>query len=117
VSIVTVDLERAIPIETADTFDAWLAANGQTARDVVVAIHNKASGRQSVGLVALQEVALCHGWVDTQTRHIDTERYAIRFVPRRSGSAWSSKNRAMAHRMLAAGRMTPAGRAALPSDL
>ena len=44
---------------------------------------NRASGRQTVTLLALQEVALCHGWVDTQTKHIDEARYAIRFVPRR----------------------------------
>jgi uncharacterized protein YdeI (YjbR/CyaY-like superfamily) len=114
---VSVDLERAVPIATNDAFDAWLRANGATERDVVVAIHNKASGRQTVGLTELQEVALCHGWVDTQTRRIDGERYAIRFVPRRPGSNWSAKNREMARRMLADSRVTAAGRATLPSDL
>ena len=29
---------------------------------------------------------MCHGWVDTQTRRIDDERYAIRYVRRRPGS-------------------------------
>ena len=86
-------------------------------RQVVVAIYNTASGRQGVSLVQLQEVAMCHGWVDTQTRRIDTERYAVRFVPRRAGSHWSPKNRALARRMLDAGRVTAAGRASLPSDL
>jgi uncharacterized protein YdeI (YjbR/CyaY-like superfamily) len=70
-----------------------------------------------VGRVALQEVALCHGWVDTQTKHIDDERYAIRFVPRRPRSNWSEKNRAMARRLVADGRMTAAGTATLPGDL
>ena len=113
----SVDLEGAVPIATSDAFDAWLRANGATEPDVVVAIHNKASGRQTVGLAELQEVALCHGWVDTQTRRIDGERYAIRFVPRRPGSNWSAKNREMARRMLADARVTAAGRATLPSDL
>jgi len=85
--------------------------------EVVVAIFNRASGRQTVGLVALQEVALCHGWVDTQTKRIDAERYAIRFVPRRPRSHWSEKNRAMARRLVAEGRMTRAGSATLPADL
>jgi len=84
---------------------------------VVVAIFNRASGRQTVGLLALQEVALCHGWVDTQTKRIDPERYAIRFVPRRPRSRWSEKNRAMARRLAAEGRMTDAGTATLPADL
>jgi hypothetical protein len=29
----------------------------------------------------LLETALCHGWVDTQTKRIDDQGYAIRFVP------------------------------------
>jgi uncharacterized protein YdeI (YjbR/CyaY-like superfamily) len=113
----TVDLERAIPVATSDDFDGWLRANGATEREVVVAIHKKASGRQTVGLVDLQEVALCQGWVDTQTRRIDAERYAIRFVPRRAGSNWSTKNREMARRLMGSDRMTATGRATLPPDL
>ena len=112
-----VDISKAIPIPTSDAFDAWLRANGPRELEVVVAIHNKASGRQTVGLVELQEVALCHGWVDTQTRRIDADRYAIRFVPRRPGSHWSPKNRDMARRLIADGRMRAAGQATLPGDL
>ena len=59
----------------------------------MIAIFKRGSGRQTVGLVELQETALNHGWVDTQTRRIDDDRYAIRFVPRRPGSNWSPKNR------------------------
>lgn len=112
-----VDVSQAIPIPTSEAFDAWLRANGSHEREVVVAIHNKASGRQTVGLIELQEVALCHGWVDTQTRRIDAERYAIRFVPRRAGSHWSPKNRDMARKLIADGRMTAAGQATLPDDV
>ena len=112
-----IDLQNAIPVAEAAELDAWLAEHGDSQREVVVAIYNKASGRQGVSLVQLQEVALCHGWVDTQTRRIDTKRYAVRFVPRRAGSHWSPKNRAMARRMLDAGRITAAGIASLPSDL
>lgn len=111
-----IDVAGAKPVTAAAELDAWLGANG-AAREVVVAIFNKASARQTTTLRELQEVALCHGWVDTQTKRVDAERYAVRFVPRRPGSRWGTKNRAMARRMLAAGRVTPAGRAALPGDL
>lgn len=94
-----------------------MRVNGANEPEVVVAIHNRASGRQTVGLVALQEVALCHGWVDTQTKRIDAQRYAIRFVPRRPRSHWSEKNRDMARRLIAEGRLTAAGTATLPPDL
>ena len=112
-----IDVGRAIEVSTADELDAWLADHGTGATDVVVAIRNRASGRQTVTLLALQEVALCHGWVDTQTKHIDEARYAIRFVPRRPRSHWSEKNRVLARRLLDAERMTEQGRRTLPPDL
>jgi uncharacterized protein YdeI (YjbR/CyaY-like superfamily) len=114
---VPLDVSLAVPVSTADEFDGWLRAHARTEREVIVAIHKKASGRQTVGLTELQEVALCHGWVDTQTRRIDDARYAIRFVPRRPRSNCSETNRAMARRLLHDGRVTETGLATLPSDL
>lgn len=98
-------------------FDRWLKRHGSRKREVVVAIYKKASGKQTVTFDALLETALCNGWVDTQTKGIDEERYAIRFVPRRPGSNWSETNRRIARRLLEEGRMTPAGIATLPADL
>jgi dimethylargininase len=82
-----------------------------------VAIYKRSSSRQTVTLLELQEVAVRHGWVDTQTRRIDDDRYAIRFVPRRPGSTWGPKNRGLALRQIERGRMTARGLAALPPDL
>src|SRR3954451_12591649 len=106
-----------MPVASAEEFDAWLVEHASSAPEVIVAIFNVASRRQTVGLRALQEVALCHGWVDTQTQRIDRERYAVRFVGRRPKSNWSPKNREMARRMVDAGRVPPAGLETLPPDL
>jgi uncharacterized protein YdeI (YjbR/CyaY-like superfamily) len=110
------DVSRAVAISSAEAFDRWLGSSADQ-KDVIVAIYKKASGKQTVTFDALLETALCHGWVDTQTKSIDDERYAIRFVPRRPGSNWSDINRGIARRLLAEGRFTPAGKAVLPEDL
>lgn len=112
-----IDVSCAVAVAGAADFDGWLQAHGETEREVVVAIYKKASGKQTVTLTDLQEVALCHGWVDTQTKGIDHERYAIRFVPRRPGSNWSATNREVARRLLQEGRVRAAGLATLPDDL
>jgi uncharacterized protein YdeI (YjbR/CyaY-like superfamily) len=57
---------------------------------------------------ALEE-ALCHGWIDGQAARGDEAIYRQRFTPRRSRSAWSKRNVSNAERLLAAGRMHPAG--------
>jgi hypothetical protein len=74
------DVSCAMPVATAAQFDAWLRPHGTTEREVIVAIFEKASGKQTVSFDALLEMARCHGWVDTPTNGIDGERYAIRVV-------------------------------------
>jgi uncharacterized protein YdeI (YjbR/CyaY-like superfamily) len=112
-----VDISGAIQIDDVADFDRWLAENGRTARDVVVSIFKKSSGKQTVTLNDLQEVALCHGWVDNLGQRVDEERWALRFTPRKPGSNWSATNREMARRLLADGRVLDTGKVLLPNDL
>lgn len=111
------DVSRAIHVDREDEFDAWLAEHGATEREVVIAIYKQSSGRQTVTLGDLQAVAICHGWIDTLGKRIDDERWALQFRPRRPNSNWSPTNRALVKRLLAEGRMRPAGSARLPDDL
>jgi len=111
------DVSQAAPVSSAEEFDRWLREHGDSEPQRIVAIYKKASGRQTVTFEELLDTALCHGWVDTQTKGIDEQRYAIRFVPRRPGSNWSATNRARVRRLLGEGRLTPGGEAVLPPDL
>ena len=97
------DTSDARPIPSAGDFERLLReAEGRP--DLIVALYRKSSGKQTVSFHALLETAMCHGWVDTQTKRIDDERYAIRYVPRRPGSNWSPRNRAIARRLVLEGR-------------
>ena len=111
------DVSQAAPVASVEEFDRWLREHGDSEPQRIVAIYKKASGKQTVTFEELLDTALCHGWVDTQTKGIDGERYAIRFVPRRPGSNWSATNRERVRRLLDEGRMTPAGEAVLPRNL
>src|SRR5213082_2923156 len=55
------------------------------------------------------EEALCFGWIDGQARGHDEHFYLQRFTPRRARSKWSQINREKAERLIAEGRMHPAG--------
>ena len=57
---------------------------------------------------ALQE-ALCYGWIDGQARRRDGLTSSQRFTPRRRRSPWSKRNTGYAERLMAEGRMHPAG--------
>lgn len=111
------DVSGAIQIDDVAEFDKWLAKNGGTAREVIVSIYKKSSGKQTVTLNDLQEVALCHGWVDNLGQRVDEERWALRLTPRKPKSNWSATNRDLARRLLAEGRVLDTGKALLPEDL
>ena len=111
------DVSGAIQIDDIADFDKWLAEKGRTEHEVIVSIYKKSSGKQTVTLNDLQEVALCHGWVDNLGQRVDEQRWAVRFTPRKPTSNWSATNREMARRLLANGRVLDTGKALLPDDL
>ncbi len=111
------DTDRAIPVPSKADFAAWLAGNGTSEKELIVWIYKASSGKQTIRFDDLLEMALCYGWIDTQDKGIDAERYAIRFVPRKPGSNWSAYNRKLVRRLIDEGQMTPAGMALLPDDL
>lgn len=108
--------ETAIYVDRADEFETFLRTREPLPREIWLAIRKKSTGRQTVTLDDLNEVACCFGWVDVKTKRIDDEWYGIRFVPRRVGSNWTPGNRALARRLIDTGRMQPAGFAAHPND-
>jgi uncharacterized protein YdeI (YjbR/CyaY-like superfamily) len=55
------------------------------------------------------ETALRYGWIDGQAASVDEKRFRQRFTPRRSRSKWSKINCAAVERLLAEGRLAPAG--------
>jgi uncharacterized protein YdeI (YjbR/CyaY-like superfamily) len=55
------------------------------------------------------EVALCHGWIDSQMRPESESAWLQRFTPRRPTSIWSKINRERALALIAGGRMRAAG--------
>jgi uncharacterized protein YdeI (YjbR/CyaY-like superfamily) len=59
---------------------------------------------------ALDE-AICFGWIDGQTGRRDSTTFRRRFTPRKARSPWSQRNTVIAERLIATGRMQPAGEA------
>ena len=97
---------------TEADFRPWIAANHQTAPELLVGFWKKGSGRASVDWPQARDQALCFGWIDGVRKSLGDESYTIRFTPRRKGSIWSNINVARYEALTADGQMTPAGVAA-----
>ncbi|MBX5443153.1 MAG: YdeI/OmpD-associated family protein [Solirubrobacteraceae bacterium] len=101
-----------LPVERfadAAAFEAWLEAEHARAPGVWLELARKGTGIASVTYEEAVDVALCFGWIDGHTRSVDATWYRQRFTPRRPRSRWSKRNTQRAERLIAAGRMRPAG--------
>jgi uncharacterized protein YdeI (YjbR/CyaY-like superfamily) len=101
---------RDFPDQAA--LEAWLAENG-TAPGVYVKLAKKGAGVPSVTYAELVESCLCFGWIDGRSNRLDDRFYLQRITPRRARSIWSQKNVDAVEALTLAGRMRPAGLAAV----
>ena len=103
----------AIYFASAAAFGAWLDEHHAHRSEVLVGFWKAGTGKPSMTWPESVDEALCFGWIDGVRRRVDDERYTIRFTPRKPGSNWSAINLAKVEALRAAGRMRPAGEAAL----
>jgi uncharacterized protein YdeI (YjbR/CyaY-like superfamily) len=92
--------------------EAWLAEN-EAAPGVYVKLAKKGAGVPSVTYAELVESCLCFGWIDGRSNRLDDRFYLQRITPRRARSIWSRKNVDAVEALTLAGRMRPAGLAAV----
>ena len=108
-------LDDAPWVEADDraTWRAWLEANHATSSGAWLVTWRTRSGRVGLDYEAAIEEALCFGWVDSTGGRVDDERGKLYFAPRKPRSVWAATNKARVERLIAAGRMAPAGLAAI----
>jgi uncharacterized protein YdeI (YjbR/CyaY-like superfamily) len=101
-------------VASAHDWRAWLAAHHHEPAGVWLVLAKKGTVEPtSLTYEQALDEALCHGWIDGQVRRRDERTFRQRFTPRRKRSAWSKRNVGHVERLLAEGRMHPAGIAAV----
>lgn len=102
-----------IPFRSAADFESFLEREHLTSPGIWLKMGKKVSNVPSVSLSEAVEVALCFGWINGQGRAFDDKWCLSRYTPRRPKSMWSKINVDTVARLEAAGRMRPAGIAAV----
>lgn len=95
-----------------EEFEAWLERH-VAAPAVWVQFAKVGNPAPSLRYEQAVESALCFGWVDGLVNRWQEGWYVQRFSPRRARSVWSAVNVAKAEALVKAGRMRPAGLAAI----
>jgi uncharacterized protein YdeI (YjbR/CyaY-like superfamily) len=106
------DLDELL-VADAEELREWLRLHHTTSPGVWLVLTRKGGTLTTVTWQQAVDEALCVGWIDGQARKRDDETSSIRYTPRGPRSMWSRRNVANVARLEAAGRMLPAGRAAV----
>ena len=100
-------------VEDRLTWRAWLEANHARSSGAWLVTWRSRSGKHGLPYEEAVEEALCFGWVDGTAGTVDDERGKLYFAPRKPNSGWAATNKARVERLIADGRMAPAGLAAI----
>jgi uncharacterized protein YdeI (YjbR/CyaY-like superfamily) len=110
-------MESAVlDVASAAAWERWLAKHhDDTPQGVWLRLYRKDTIPPKVTLTYPDAVlvALCFGWIDGQAKRHDDVSRVQRFTPRRARSPWSKLNVERATALIEAGRMRPAGQAAI----
>jgi uncharacterized protein YdeI (YjbR/CyaY-like superfamily) len=96
-------------VADAAAWEAWLEEHGTRSTGVRLAIPKKGTGAPGPTAAEALDVALCFGWIDSRIDRLDDVHYTLTYTPRGAKSVWSRVNREHVERLVAAGRMRPAG--------
>ncbi len=106
------DPAQVLFFQGASDFGAWLDENAGRAAEAWIGFYRADHPRRGLTWEEAVVEALCHGWIDGIRKKLDDTSYANRFTPRRTRSTWSNRNIDTVNRLIAEGRMRPAGLAA-----
>jgi uncharacterized protein YdeI (YjbR/CyaY-like superfamily) len=102
-----------LEFRSAQAFGSWLEEHHATAAGLWLKIPKKGNGIPGPTYAEALDEALRFGWIDSQKARLDDDFYMQRFTPRTARSRWSKINRKKVEALVAAGRMAPAGLAAV----
>ena len=91
----------------------WLEKNHEKKQSVWLICYKKSSDKPTLNWSDAVDEALCFGWIDSTKRSIDEESYMQYYGKRKPNSMWSKINKQKVEKLIADGRMTYAGFAAI----
>ncbi len=101
----SVELGETLEVAGRAEWRNWLRRNHKTAREIWLIYYRKGSGKERIPYNDAVEEALCFGWIDSNVRGVDAERYAQRFSPRNPKTPYSPANQERLRRLIAEGKV------------
>ena len=87
----------------------WLERNHLKEDKVLLIKDKKHTGKPIIHNMDSMKTAISFGWIDTTTKRIDENQYAITYVKRNKNSKWSINTLSYGKELLEKGLMSPFG--------
>ncbi|HEY5270939.1 MAG TPA: hypothetical protein VII97_11420 [Anaerolineales bacterium] len=110
------DVRETLALDKPEELRQWLQDNHRTKMEIWLVFYKKSSGRQTLTIAQAVDEALCFGWIQSRTKTLNAQRFAVSFSPRRKGSIWSLPNLKQVRKLIVQRKMTEFGLAVLPAD-
>jgi uncharacterized protein YdeI (YjbR/CyaY-like superfamily) len=101
-----------VEVDSPQALDQWLAAHHATARGVWLVTWKKHTGSRYLSTDQVLDALLAWGWIDGRRMKLDDDR-TMQWIAPRAQEAWAQTYKDRAARLIAEGRMQPAGLAAM----
>lgn len=102
------EIETFYPASTQE-WRQWLQENHRTKPSVWLVYYKKKAGMPTITWSQAVDEALCFGWIDSQAKPVDEEKYMQFFCRRKPSGTWSKVNKEKIKRLMETGLMTQAG--------
>ena len=102
----------AVYFRDAAEFRTWLERHHASESELWMEVRKAHVADRGLTWADAVPEALCFGWIDSVSQPIDDDRRRQRWTPRKAGSTWSKVNVTHVERLVAEGKMAPAGLAA-----
>lgn len=108
---------KKLHVTTRSEWRAWLERHHDSEPEVWLVYYRKHTGKPRISYNDAVLEALCFGWIDSNQKGVDAERFAQRFSPRRRVGGLSEMNKQRVRQLVDEGKMTPAGMAVIGDAL
>lgn len=103
---------QTVEVKSAQELRGWLEKNYTQTQSIWLVTYKKSMGEKYVSVQEILDEVLCFGWVDGIRRKLDEDRTMQMISPRQT-QYWAKSYKDRAAKLIEAGRMHPAGLAAI----
>jgi len=103
------NLGKTLYVKDRHEWRKWLEKNHKIETEIWLIYYRKETEKPRISYNDAVEEALCFGWIDSNVKSIDNERFAQRFSVRKKTSQLSEMNKQRIVKLISQKRMTKAG--------